>query len=194
MLAPGSVSTGKDWFPMPMGVYPRPTLEERFWNKVDRSGGPNACWPWTPRARMTSGYGLFATGSGSHGTGVSWGAHRVAYWLSNYGTLPPRRRRGDTSESVCHSCDNKSCCNPAHLWLGDAKVNAKDASSKGLLFQPGKRLPPEKCAKTKLTWEIVRSLRTGELSGMRRRHVARLLNVDESTIYNVRTYKTWKDR
>lgn len=36
-------------------------LAERFWSKVDRSGGSDGCWVWT-RARNTWGYGSFGGG------------------------------------------------------------------------------------------------------------------------------------
>jgi hypothetical protein len=32
-------------------------LAERYWSKVDKSGGPDACWPWTA-GRSAGGYGI----------------------------------------------------------------------------------------------------------------------------------------
>lgn len=71
------------------------------------------------------------TGSakGKHGHifvhGKNWLVHRVVY-MANAGLyeLP-------TNRYVCHSCDNPSCINPDHLWLGDAKSNIQDMIKKG---------------------------------------------------------------
>lgn len=49
-----------------------PTVEERFWAKVDRSSGPDACWPWTA-SLTTFGYGQFNNGN------TMVGAHGFAY-------------------------------------------------------------------------------------------------------------------
>lgn len=88
---------------------------ERFWSKVDRSGGPNACWPW--KGRSSNGYG------GLNFRKKQWRASRMAYLIAN----------GDFDRTllVCHTCDNPICVNPAHLWLGTHQQNMADRDAKG---------------------------------------------------------------
>ncbi len=90
----------------------------RFWSKVDKSAGVSACWPWTG-AGHRDGYGR-AHFLGRDKIAI---AHRLAYKLS----------KGDIKEGmdVLHTCDNRKCCNPAHLWLGTHKENMDDMRRKG---------------------------------------------------------------
>lgn len=109
---------------------------ERIWERIDIHG-PNECWPWTG-PRHTAGYGQ------AHYANTSWPAHRLV-WVLVKGDIP-------TGLLVCHSCDNKLCCNPNHLWLGTKSDNARDMVSKGL-FHPatgdsnGARRHPERFAR-----------------------------------------------
>lgn len=98
-----------------MPRWPTRTLAERFWPKVDQSGGPDACWPWVG-ARDPNGYGrVYIDGNGRL-------AHRVAFLLA-HGRWP--------ANGALHACDNPPCCNPAHLFDGDQAANLADAASKG---------------------------------------------------------------
>lgn len=51
-------------------------------------------------------------------------AHRLA-WALEWGEDPPLDR------IVCHTCNNPSCCNPEHLYLGTEKTNAEDCAKAG---------------------------------------------------------------
>jgi hypothetical protein len=54
-------------------------------------------------------------------------AHRVAWMIAN-GPLPLGDHRGTTC--ICHRCDNRRCCNPAHLFPGTQQANQRDMASK----------------------------------------------------------------
>jgi hypothetical protein len=93
----------------------------RFWDSVDKSAGPDGCWPWQ-RGRNNKGYGRFLIER--DGTRQRPLAHRVAMRLH-------LGRELDRAEFVLHHCDNPPCCNPAHLFLGTQKDNMADMMAKG---------------------------------------------------------------
>jgi hypothetical protein len=73
--------------------------DQRFWVKVDRSGGPDACWPWLA-GKARTGYGRVAWKGGPRT------AHRVAWELTN-GPLPE-------AAVFKQRCGDRGCVNPAH--------------------------------------------------------------------------------
>ena len=91
-------------------------LAKRLWEYIDRTGGPDACWPYTG-GKYGIGYGFFSIGAGKR-----WPAHRIA-WQVTHGVIP-------YGKFVCHRCDNPPCCNPAHLFLGTPKENMQDMLTK----------------------------------------------------------------
>ena len=87
----------------------------RFMSKIEKAD--NGCLEWIGAKRR--GYGAMTI------KGVVVSSHRISFELFN----------GSISNNllICHTCDNKACVNPAHLWLGTQKDNMKDASCKGFL-------------------------------------------------------------
>lgn len=110
----------------------RRSLEERFWDKVDKDG-PNGCWIWTG-SRDHRGYGRIQRGE--RGLGAVK-AHRLSYAIAHGTDLE------DRTLFVCHRCDNPSCVNPDHLFLGTHQENVDDCKSKDRFHKPGTAADPE---------------------------------------------------
>lgn len=145
---------------------------DRFWEKVDKSG---ECWIWTS-ATWGSGYGFFWVG----GEQRSEYAHRVSWEIATGAKVPSGRL-------VCHTCDNKLCVNPAHLFLGSAQDNRDDCVSKGR-HAAGER----NGGGGKLKWSDVREIR--RLSGSESsRLTAERFGVSRQTIKQIRRGRLWKE-
>ena len=91
------------------------TFAQRFWKKVYIKS-PQECWEWR-RYINHGGYGV----AGERRQGINT-AHRIAYKLT-YGDIP-------NGMHVLHHCDNRSCVNPAHLFLGTNNDNIQDMVTK----------------------------------------------------------------
>ncbi len=104
---PWASRTHQGAFAMPIGIYKRPSLKERFWAKVDK-GGLNDCWIWTG-GKSTAGYGLISV------NGKMAYAHRSAYELL-VGSIPEGLQ-------LDHLCRNPSCVNPEHLEAVTSQQN-----------------------------------------------------------------------
>lgn len=147
---------------------------QRFEQKVERIPFFE-CHVWNASS-LKSGYGKFVTKSGS------WElAHRVAYKLY----------AGDIAKgmSVLHKCDNPSCVNPKHLYLGNYKDNARDREDRNR----SNHVSGMKHGRNKLTSSQVLEIRdlydTGKYSCFR---LASIYDVNHKTVYDIVNRKIWK--
>ncbi len=148
------------------------SLEERFWAKVDRSGGDASCWIWQASTRC--GYGQFKVG-GKRGRMAK--AHRVAYEIV-HGPIPDS---SDTAHGtcVCHACDNPLCVNPTHLFLGSQRDNIRDRTLKG------------RTGSTLQRRDVV-EIKTLLAKGVSQSDIARRFDVVAGTIQCIASGKTWR--
>ena len=153
--------------------YPNPkSIEDRFWTFVRKGDG---CWIWAG-AMTDRGYGKLNGGPLVGNVAVL--AHRISYAI-HCGFTPENME-------VCHKCDNPSCVNPGHLFLGTRLDNSHDARKKGRIVREERH----SCAK--LTKRKVKAIRNARASGTRYKHLAARFGVSESTIGDVITGRTWK--
>jgi hypothetical protein len=140
-------------------------LSERFWKFVKKTDN---CWEWS--GALTRGYG--SMGSNSY-------AHRISWEIHN-GPIPK-------GLWVLHKCDNPSCSNPDHLFLGTQTDNMRDMLNKGRgnCFGVGNKLTPEQIKEIRSTYRFG-SLTNGA------RALAKRFKIDRKMIANIINKEAWK--
>lgn len=114
---------------------PRISLAAKLDQHVDRSGGPDACHPWTGH-RNRYGYGSLAYIDPDTGKRRAIMASRAALMVALGRPIPP-------DLFVLHACDNPPCCNPRHLREGTQADNMRDRIEHGAGYAPRfSKIPP----------------------------------------------------
>jgi hypothetical protein len=151
--------------------------EARFWKLVDRRG-PNQCWE-------------FKGSKGRNGYGQVWSygkiirTHRFS-WTIHHGPIPD-------GMFVCHRCDNPSCVNPDHLFLGTHLENMADMTRKGRGRNSGEGRPGENNPCHILTEVDVLAIRNDpELSKLSQVEVGLRFGVSRQTVSDIRSGKRWR--
>lgn len=141
-----------------------------------KAGGPNGdCLEWTgPKNKQ--GYGqTYSNGKPSYKT------HRISLELEGIDT---------TGWYVLHSCDNPSCCNPAHLRLGTPKDNVHDRDNRKRGKIPDNR--GSNCGNSKLVEYQVIDIKHRLSLGHSHRDIANHYGVAASNISAIATGRSWK--
>ncbi len=140
----------------------------RFWRKVSKGDG---CWEWTG-AINGHGYGFISAAIGHK----KLLAHRAS-WMINKGPIPE-------GMLVCHHCDNRSCVNPDHLFIGTHNDNSLDKLSKG------REARGERSGSSKLVDAQVLEIRE-LLKVFTATEIARRFHVSCNAILKIKNGRTW---
>ncbi len=141
---------------------------EQFWASLDRTAD---CWFWTGK-RQWRGYGLLWF------CRRDWRAHRLAYTLA-VGEIPD-------GLYVLHACDNRLCCNPEHLYVGDHTQNMDD------MLARGRSAAGERHQAAKLRAADIPHIRTLRESGLSTSQLAPMFGVHQRTIQRIVERKLWQ--
>jgi hypothetical protein len=131
------------------------------------------CWEFTG-AKTGLGYGT-----------IKYNAHMVlVHRLSMY----IYKGFSLTDKSFCcHSCDNKKCFNPDHIFLGTCKDNVRDCIKKGrkaiVLGQDQ--------GNSKLKNDQIPKIRKLLSSGVTQKEISKKFRVHQSTISDIKTGRKW---
>lgn len=129
----------------------------------------NGCWEWT-RCILNNGYGYFYLPRGQK---KATSAHRMSWRFHNNRDIPQ-------GMCVCHTCDNRKCVNPDHLYLGTSSDNNTDTINR----RRGNRVIGSQCSWAKLSdGDVTEILRSTDKQVV----LAKRYGVDPSTISQIKS-------
>lgn len=164
-----------------MTVQFSPTLEERYFAKVERRGD-DECWPWLAARAKRFEHGIIYVGKDGD-RNVIWYAHRVG-WLLIYGVDPG-------SHVVRHTCDVAYCQNPGHWLLGTQADNIADMMERHRDRHPGR--PGERHHGAKLTASQVKEIRDRyALGGIQQKDLALEFGIQRPQMSRILSGQRWK--
>lgn len=152
------------------------TQQQRLQSFLDKVLVDDGCWEWLA-SRQPTGYGQFRA------KGTMDLAHRISYRIFR-GPIP-------AGMFVCHTCDNRGCVRPSHLFLGTQSDNMQDAKGKGRTNK-NPRFWGDNHPRATLTNEQVREIRLLISRGDEpMTNIARRYGTTPAVIYNIKSGASW---
>ena len=139
----------------------RRTPDERFWMQTEKRL-PDECWEWIG-SKNDDGYGSIQINK------TLTKAHRFSWQISN-GEIP-------TGLCVLHKCDNPSCVNPNHLFLGTQQDNIIDMHKKGRLNYKTRKPNPKSLPQESIN-ELCQLYATGNY---KQNQLSKMFNISTSS-------------
>ncbi len=143
----------------------------RYFSRVIKNLG-DECWGWSLPANG-DGYVRFSVG------GSSYLGHKYS-WVLHNGPIPGNLY-------VLHTCDNRACSNPAHLFLGTQRDNIEDMIAKGRSPDQRGDANPKAALSTEDVLAIRARLEAGEVNAA----IARDYGVTPTNIWMIKVRRTW---
>ena len=152
------------------------TMEERLLSKCEKT---DTCWNWLGATR--NGYGRMQVETFPDGSRRYLTAHRAAYieWKGEI-----------TKPMILHTCDNRRCINPDHLYNGTHQDNVRDAVERDRFRRPvgedhGRAIITNDAAKT-----IKRLLATTDQTC---RQIADSVGCSRGIVKSISCGQSWRD-
>jgi hypothetical protein len=140
-----------------------------------QQGDPNECWEWQG-CKNNTGYGSITISQ------KVYSAHRIVYALTYPYTIDFRAPKNKSlKQFILHKCDNRLCCNPNHMELGNYNDNNKDAANKGRSNAP----KGANHAKAKLTQEQAEQVRLIHKTGLTYVAIGKMFNIHANNISRI---------
>lgn len=165
------------------GPRARGSVVDRLWRQIDIRS-ESECWPWKAKS-LIKGYGVIGFGSRVGGKIL---AHRLVWMLTHKKDF----KLNDIQSPECrivvmHTCDNRLCCNPAHLVIGTQKDNVHDMDAKGR--RVNRQVKGEMHGNAKLTDDAVRSIRA---DSRKHKEIANDYGVTRANVSYIKRRTAWK--
>lgn len=155
-----------------------PSMKEHFESKFIKKSD-SECWLWNG-AKDKNGYGDFNLHLNNQIKKYKKvKSHRYSYELY--------KGKFEDSFLVCHSCDNPSCINPNHLFLGTPADNAADMVNKN------RSMTGERNNRSKLKCYQVLEIREKLANKYNQTKLAKEYGVSRFVIKSIKNFKIWKN-